>query len=144
MKEVVNKKHIPCKYIGYFQANTNTYGDIEILREKYEQHHNVSITDDALKSSIELSSRYINDRFLPDKAIDLIDEACATIKVQMESVPVKLDYLTREIMKLQIENESLKKEKDELSQKRKEEIKSIKKKPTTRHFAWSSGDFAVC
>ncbi len=92
------------------------------LKSRFEVYHGVTIKDAALISAATLSNRYITDRFLPDKAIDLIDEACATIKVQMESVPVKLDYLTREIMTLQIEKESLKKEKDELSLKRKEEI----------------------
>ena len=69
-----------------------------------------------------MSDRYITDRFLPDKAIDLVDEACATIKMQLDSVPVELDNLTREIMRLEIEQEALKKEKDEISKKRKEEI----------------------
>ena len=92
------------------------------LKSRFEVYHGVTIKDAALISAATLSNRYITDRFLPDKAIDLVDEACATIKVQMESVPVKLDYLTREIMTLQIERESLKKEKDEMSLKRKEEI----------------------
>ena len=92
------------------------------LKSRFEAFHGVTIKDNALISAANLSNRYITDRFLPDKAIDLIDEACATIKVQMESVPVKLDYLTREIMTLEIEKESLKKEKDEISLKRKEEI----------------------
>ena len=92
------------------------------LKSRFEVFHGVTIKDAALISAATLANRYITDRFLPDKAIDLVDEACATIKVQMESVPVKLDYLTREIMTLQIEKESLKKEKDELSLKRKEEI----------------------
>ena len=92
------------------------------LKSRFEVFHGVTIKDAALVSAATLANRYITDRFLPDKAIDLVDEACATIKVQMESVPVKLDYLTREIMTLQIEKESLKKEKDELSLKRKEEI----------------------
>ena len=92
------------------------------LKSRFEVFHGVTIKDAALISAASLADRYITDRFLPDKAIDLVDEACATIKVQMESVPVKLDYLTREIMTLQIEKESLKKEKDEMSIKRKEEI----------------------
>ena len=92
------------------------------LKSRFEVFHGVTIKDAALISAATLADRYITDRFLPDKAIDLVDEACATIKVQMESVPVKLDYLTREIMTLQIEKESLKKEKDEMSTKRKDEI----------------------
>ena len=92
------------------------------LKERFEIHHGVSIQDRALISAATLSNRYITDRFLPDKAIDLIDEACATIRVQMDSVPTSLDTLTREIMRLQIEREAIKKEKDELSKKRLESI----------------------
>ena len=92
------------------------------LKERFEVHHGVTIKDRALVSSATLSNRYITDRFLPDKAIDLIDEACATIKVQMDSVPTELDTLTRKIMKLEIEKAALKKEKDEISKKRVEEI----------------------
>lgn len=92
------------------------------LKERFEIHHGVTIKDQALISAATLSNRYITDRFLPDKAIDLVDEACATIRVQMDSVPTELDQLTRKIMKLQIEKEAIKKEKDELSKKRKVEI----------------------
>ena len=92
------------------------------LKPKFEVYHGVSIKDKALIAAATLSDRYITDRFLPDKAIDLVDEACATIKVQMESVPTELDTLTREIMQLQIEKEALKKEKDELSKNRINEI----------------------
>ncbi len=92
------------------------------LKPKLEVYHGVNIKDKALIAAATLSDRYITDRFLPDKAIDLIDEACATIKVQMESVPTELDTLTRNIMQLQIEKEALKKEKDDLSKHRKEEI----------------------
>ena len=101
---------------------SDTIAILRGLKSRFEMFHGVAIKDAALISAATLSDRYITDRYLPDKAIDLVDEACATIKVQMESVPVKLDYLTREIMTLQIEKESLKKEKDELSLKRKEEI----------------------
>ena len=102
---------------------SDTIAILRGLKSRFEVFHGVTIKDSALISASTLADRYITDRFLPDKAIDLVDEACATIKVQMESVPVKLDYLTREIMKLQIERESLKKEKDELSLKRIDEIK---------------------
>ena len=88
------------------------------LKSRFEVYHGVNIKDKALISAAVLSDRYITNRFLPDKAIDLIDEACATIKVQMESVPVELDTLTRKIMRLEIEKEALKKEKDELSKNR--------------------------
>ena len=92
------------------------------LKSRFEIHHGVTIQDKALVSAATLSDRYITDRFLPDKAIDLVDEACATIRVQMDSVPTNLDELTRNIMRLEIEKEAIKKEKDELSIKRKEEI----------------------
>src|SRR5574344_1190574 len=92
------------------------------LKERFEIHHGVTIQDKALISAATLSNRYITDRFLPDKAIDLVDEACATIRVQMDSVPTELDELTRNIMRLEIEREAIKKEKDELSLKRKNEI----------------------
>lgn len=92
------------------------------LKQRFEVYHGVNIKDKALVAAATLSDRYITDRFLPDKAIDLVDEACATIKVQMDSVPTALDTLTRDIMRLEIEKQALKKEKDELSRKRLEEI----------------------
>jgi ATP-dependent Clp protease ATP-binding subunit ClpB len=110
------------------------------LKERFEIHHGVTIQDRALVSAATLSNRYITDRFLPDKAIDLIDEACATIRVQMDSVPTDLDDLHRQIMRLEIENEAIKKEKDDLSLKRKEEIKSaletLKQKENELNQAW--------
>ena len=92
------------------------------LKERFEIHHGVTIHDNALVAAATLSNRYITDRYLPDKAIDLVDEACATIRVQMDSVPNALDSLTRKIMRLEIERQAIKKEKDQLSLKRKEEI----------------------
>lgn len=92
------------------------------LKERFEIHHGVTIQDKALISAATLSNRYITDRFLPDKAIDLVDEACATIRVQMDSVPFELDSLTHRIMRLEIEREAIKKEKDELSVKRRHDI----------------------
>ena len=92
------------------------------LKSRFEVYHGVNIKDKALVAAATLSDRYITNRFLPDKAIDLVDEACATIKVQMESVPTELDTLTRKIMQLQIEKEALKKEKDDISKNRIAEI----------------------
>jgi len=92
------------------------------LKERFEVHHGVNIKDRAIIAAATMSDRYITDRYLPDKAIDLIDEACATIKVEMDSVPVSLDKLTRKIMLLEIERQSLKKEKDEQSKKRLQEL----------------------
>ena len=92
------------------------------LKSRFEVHHGVSISDNALVSAATLSNRYITDRFLPDKAIDLIDEACATIRVQMDSVPENIDSLTRRIMKLEIEKEAIKKDKDDISRQRVKEL----------------------
>ncbi len=110
------------------------------LKQRFEVYHGVNIKDKALVAAATLSNRYITDRFLPDKAIDLIDEACATIKVQMESVPFELDKLTRSIMQLEVEKEALKKEKDEFSKKRIEEIDAkldtLKEKETNLRNKW--------
>ena len=92
------------------------------LKQRFEVYHGVNIKDSALISAATLSNRYITDRYLPDKAIDLLDEACATIKIQMDSVPEELDKLNRAILSLQIEKEALKKEKDEISKERVNEI----------------------
>ena len=92
------------------------------LKNRFEVYHGVTIKDKALVAAATMSDRYITDRFLPDKAIDLVDEACATIKVQLESVPTSLDNLTRSILRLQVEKEALKKEKDKFSKERINEI----------------------
>ena len=92
------------------------------LKQRFEVYHGVNIKDSALVAAATLSDRYITSRFLPDKAIDLVDEACATIKVQMDSVPVPLDTLTRKIMRLEVEKEALKKERDDISKNRLQEI----------------------
>ena len=88
------------------------------LKERYEVYHGVKISDNALIAAATLSHRYISDRFLPDKAIDLIDEACSMIKTEMESMPTELDEISRKIMQLEIEETALGKEKDEISKKR--------------------------
>ena len=93
------------------------------LKERYEVYHGVEISDNAIIAAATLSHRYISDRFLPDKAIDLIDEACAMIKTEMESMPIELDEISHKIMQLQIEETALGKEKDELSKKHLSEIK---------------------
>ena len=88
------------------------------LKERYEVFHGVKITDSALVAAATLSNRYITDRFLPDKAIDLVDEACALIKTELDSMPTEMDELRRRIMQLEIEEAALKKENDRLSQER--------------------------
>ena len=95
------------------------------LKEKYEGHHGVRISDAALVSAVRLSNRYITDRFLPDKAIDLIDEAAARVRIEIASKPEKLDEVDRHLMQLKIEQQALKKEKDEDSKKRLKELESI-------------------
>ena len=111
------------------------------LKERFEIHHGVTIQDKALISAATLSNRYITDRYLPDKAIDLVDEACATIRVQMDSVPFELDTLTHRIMRLEIEREAIKKETDELSVSRRNdidrELKSMKEKERELTTAWN-------
>ena len=92
------------------------------LKDRFESYHGVRILDEALVSAATLSDRYITDRFLPDKAIDLVDEACATLKVEMESMPQELDELERKILQLQIEKTSLQKETEKKSVERREEI----------------------
>ena len=111
------------------------------LKERFEIHHGVTIQDKALISAATLSNRYITDRYLPDKAIDLVDEACATIRVQMDSVPFELDNLTHDIMRLEIERQALRKEKDEVSLKRLEkidnELVTLKEKEKEFTDAWN-------
>lgn len=110
------------------------------LKEKYELHHAIRITDDALVAAATLSKRYLPDRFLPDKAIDLIDEAASGIKIEIESMPTALDQLKRKITQLEIELAGLKKEKDNSSQERKkrveDEIKTLREKQTVLQKRW--------
>ncbi len=112
------------------------------LQEKYEVHHGVEITDPAIVAAAELSHRYITDRFLPDKAIDLIDEAAAKIKLEIDSKPEAMDKLDRRLIQLKIEREALNKEKDEASQKRLEiiedEIQSLQKEYADLEEIWKS------
>ncbi|HEX3551605.1 MAG TPA: ATP-dependent chaperone ClpB [Thermoanaerobaculia bacterium] len=93
------------------------------LRERFEVHHGVRIQDNALVAAAVLSNRYISDRFLPDKAIDLIDESCAMIRTEIDSMPQELDEVTRRVMQLEIEEAALKKEKDKASQERLEDLR---------------------
>ena len=102
------------------------------LKERYEVFHGVKIADNALISAATLSHRYISDRFLPDKAIDLIDEACSMIKTEMESMPTELDEVSRKIMQLEIEETALSKEKDDISKKRLDDIKKEKSELKTK------------
>lgn len=110
------------------------------IREKYEIHHGVQITDNALVSAAVLSNRYISDRFLPDKAIDLMDEACASLKMEIDSMPQELEAVERKLRQLEIEKLSLKKEKDKASKSRKEKVKeemaNLKDKQAELRLRW--------
>ena len=110
------------------------------LKERYEIYHGVTIHDNALVAAATLSNRYISDRFLPDKAIDLVDEACASIRTEMDSMPEELDALRRKIMQLEIEETALKKEKDNLSKERHakllEELKELHEKFDGQKAVW--------
>jgi ATP-dependent Clp protease ATP-binding subunit ClpB len=112
------------------------------LKERYEVHHGVDITDPAIVAAAELSHRYITDRFLPDKAIDLIDEAASKIKIELDSKPEVMDKLDRRLIQLQIEREAVKKEKDEASMKRleliNEEIKTLQKEIADLDEIWKA------
>jgi len=112
------------------------------LQEKYEVHHGVDITDPAIVAAAELSHRYITDRFLPDKAIDLIDEAAARIKMEIDSKPEAMDRLDRRLIQLRIEREAVKKEKDEASQKRlsllESEIEKLQKEYSDLEEVWKA------
>ena len=110
------------------------------LKDRFESFHGVRILDEALIAAATMSDRYITDRFLPDKAIDLVDEACATLKVEMESMPQELDELQRKILQLQIEKTSLQKEEDKRAVERREEIESelasLQSKRDEMHSKW--------
>jgi len=112
------------------------------LKERFEIHHGVNIHDNALVAAATLSDRYITDRFLPDKAIDLIDEASATIRVEMNSMPTELDQVTRRLMQLEIEEAALKKESDDASKKRlgilQEELAELREEVNTMKMQWET------
>ena len=112
------------------------------IKERFEKYHNVHIRDEAIVSAVALSSRYIQDRFLPDKAIDLLDEACARIRTEMDSCPQELDEISRHVRRLEIEEIALKKEKDPASKKRLEELqaelKELKTKSDKMTAQWQS------
>lgn len=112
------------------------------IKEKYEVHHGVRIQDPAIVSAVTLSDRYIPDRFLPDKAIDLMDEAAATLRIEMDSKPTELDQIDRQIRQLEVEKEALKKEKDDASKKRlndiEKELAELKEKQKELDVRWQN------
>ncbi|MDO4464254.1 MAG: ATP-dependent chaperone ClpB [Bacillota bacterium] len=117
------------------------------LKERYEVYHGVKIMDNALVSAAVLSNRYISDRFLPDKAIDLVDEACALIKTELDSMPTELDELQRKVMQMEIEETALKKEDDRLSKERLEtlqkELAELKEELNNRKAQWENEKASV-
>ena len=117
------------------------------LKERYEVFHGVKITDMRLVAAATLSHRYITDRFLPDKAIDLVDEACALIKTELDSMPTELDELRRKIMQLEIEESALKKETDNLSKERladlQKELAELRDRFNTQKAQWENEKHSV-
>ncbi|HEX2163022.1 MAG TPA: ATP-dependent chaperone ClpB, partial [Thermoanaerobaculia bacterium] len=117
------------------------------LRERFEVHHGVRIQDNALVAAATLSHRYITDRFLPDKAIDLVDEACAMVRTEIDSMPAELDEVTRRVMQLEIEEAALKKEKDKASQERLEDLRrelaDLQERASTMRAQWESEKAAI-
>ena len=117
------------------------------LKDRFEVHHGVQIKDSALVASAVLSDRYISDRFLPDKAIDLMDEACASIRTEIDSMPAELDEITRKVMRLEIEETALKKEKDEGSKERlkvlRKELADLKASADTMRAQWTNEKSAI-
>jgi ATP-dependent Clp protease ATP-binding subunit ClpB len=117
------------------------------LKERFELHHGVRIQDNALVSAVTLSNRYISDRFLPDKAIDLVDEACAMIRTEMDSMPQELDELTRKVLRLEIEETALAKEKDEASARRlatlRKELAEAREQSQAIRLTWEKEKAAV-
>ena len=117
------------------------------LKERYEVFHGVKITDSALVAAATLSHRYITDRFLPDKAIDLVDEACALIKTELDSMPTELDEQRRKIMQMEIEESALKKETDNLSKERladlQKELADLRDEFNTQKAQWDNEKHSV-
>ncbi|EDM26514.1 putative ATPase with chaperone activity [Lentisphaera araneosa HTCC2155] len=117
------------------------------LKERFEVHHGVKIADTALVAAATLSDRYISDRFLPDKAIDLMDEACASIRTEIDSMPAELDEITRKIMRLEIEEVALKKEKDKASKERlqqlRKELADLQESSSTMRAQWQKEKEAI-
>ena len=133
------------RFQAVYVDEPNVEDTISILRgikEKYEMHHGVRITDNAIVAAATLSNRYITDRFLPDKAIDLLDEAASRLKIEISSKPEELDEMDRRIMQLKIEQEALKKEKDDASKKRleilRDELQALEAKSHDMTSTWNA------
>lgn len=140
-KDTALERRLQPVYVGEPSLN-DTIAILRGLQEKYEVHHGVKILDEAIVAAARLSDRYITERFLPDKAVDLIDEATSSLKMQLESKPIELDKLERQIIQLQIEQEALKKDKSDLAVQRKvaieQQIGELKQKTDALESTWSS------
>lgn len=138
-KDAALERRLQPVYVGEPDFD-DTVAILRGLQEKYEVHHGVKILDDAIVAAARLSDRYITERFLPDKAVDLIDEATSALKMQLDSKPIELDRLNRRIMQLQIEQTALKKDKSETAKNRKAEIEqditTLSEQAKTLEAAW--------
>ena len=125
----------------------DTIGILRGLKERYEIHHGVKIKDSALIAAAMLSHRYISDRFLPDKAVDLIDEAASRLRIEIDSVPVEIDEIQRKVMQLEIERQALKKEKDKASldrlKKLDRELEDLKEEVNEKKARWENEKKAI-
>lgn len=141
-KYIESDKALERRFQNVMVEEPDTQEAISILRglkERYEVHHKVRIKDEAIISAVEMSQRYINDRFLPDKAIDLLDEAASKLRLEMDSVPEELDELNRKIMQLEIEREAIKRENDEAKLKHlNEEIANLSEQRNTLNAQWEN------
>ena len=141
-KYIESDKALERRFQNVMVEEPDTQEAISILRglkERYEVHHKVIIKDEAIISAVEMSQRYINDRFLPDKAIDLLDEAASKLRLEMDSVPEELDELNRKIMQLEIEREAIKRENDEAKLKHlNEEIANLSEQRNTLNAQWEN------
>ncbi len=149
-KYIEKDKALERRFQPVFASEPDVEDTIAILRglkERYEVHHGVRITDDAIVAAATLSNRYITNRFLPDKAIDLIDEAASRLKMEIESQPVELDKIERRLLQLKIEAQALSKEKDQSSQSRLEkinaELEDLKSKRDAMHSRWEKERTAI-
>src|SRR5690606_13192711 len=138
-KDAALERRLQPVYVGEPDFD-DTVAILRGLQEKYEVHHGVKILDEAILAAARLSDRYITERFLPDKAVDLIDEATSALKMQLDSKPIELDRLNRKVMQLQIEQTALKKDKSASAKARKneieDEIKQLKQRSDELESAW--------
>src|SRR5262249_54605806 len=133
--------------LGGEPAAADTIALLRGLKERYEVHHGVRITDDALVAAAQLSDRYIGDRFLPDKAIDLVDEAASRLRIEIDSLPQEIDEVERKILQLEIQRQALLKEKDKAGRERRvaleQEIAGLKERSGAMKAQWQAEKAAI-